>query len=264
MIRERNTRSTKGTSKIRSFLCLLCFLCSVPSYAQYSLKRFEVIRVDTNDIDRVPSSLRQIFADPVPDAEVVGSLNDATTRVGFTAKLPKSDKTPQFGVISPTSEQLKINVGELRAALNEAKVSGVAVPDAWDGLTMNLQQRAGVFADFGDFFIAQAPARTLSAETGFPVDQFLEVLFRVLGMDMMQAHELGQAFPAAPAGFFPIPRRFEMDIHTVKLRAGSGLLLQNASRQGEIALAWSDSERTYFLSGFLTESQAAGVADSIQ
>ena len=125
MNRERNTRSTRGTRRIRSFLCLLCFLCSVPSYAQYSLKRFEVIRVDANDIDRVPSSLRQIFADPVPDAEVVGSLNDATTRVGFTAKLPKSDKTPQFGVISPTSEQLKINVGELRAALNEAKASGV-------------------------------------------------------------------------------------------------------------------------------------------
>ena len=41
-----------------------------------------------------------------------------------------------------------------------------------------------------------------------------------------------------------------MDIHTVELRTGSGLLLQNASRQGEIALAWSDSERTYFFPGF--------------
>jgi hypothetical protein len=80
----------------------------------------------------------------------------------------------------------------------------------------------------------------------------------------MQARDLRQAFSTAPAGFFPIPKRFEMDVHTVKLRNGSGLFLQNASKQGEVALAWSDSDRTYFLSGFLTESQATAMADSIQ
>jgi hypothetical protein len=223
-----------------------------------------VIRVDTQDIERVPSSLRQIFADPLPDAEVVNNLNDAATRAGFTARLPKADKPQQVGVISPTSVQLKINVAELRVALNDAKATGVVVPDAWDGLTVNLQQRAGVFVDFGDFFLAQAPARTLSVEKELPLDQFIEVLLRVLGMDAMQARDMRQAFLAAPAGFFPIPKRFEMDIHPVKLRTGSGLFLQNASKQGEVAMAWSDSDRTYFLSGFVTESQAVSMADSLQ
>src|SRR6516162_9419837 len=107
MKRERNTRSTRGTRGTRvscSFLCFLCFLCSVPAFGQsvsVALKRFEVIRVDSSDIQRVPNDLRQIFADPVPDAEVVNSLNDATRRVGFTARLPKSDKAPQFGVVAP-------------------------------------------------------------------------------------------------------------------------------------------------------------------
>src|SRR5262244_2234116 len=151
MKRERNTRSTRGARRIaQSFLCLLCFLCSVPSFAQIVLNRFEVIRVDSQDIERVPSSLRPIFADPLPDAEVVNNLNDASTRAGFTARLPKADKPQQIGVISPTGVQLKINVAELRAALNDAKATGVVVPDAWDGLTMDLQQRAGVFVDFGD------------------------------------------------------------------------------------------------------------------
>jgi hypothetical protein len=129
---------------------------------------------------------------------------------------------------------------------------------------MNLQQRAGVFVDFGDFFIAQAPARTLSADKALPVEEFIEVLLRVLGMDAMQARSLRQAFAAAPAGFFPIPKRFEMDIHAVKLRTGSGLFLQNGSKQGEVALAWNDADRTYFLSGFVTESQATAMADALQ
>ena len=275
MKRERGRLATKGTKSTKGniknfvryllcFLCLLWLISPVPSFAQIVLNRFEVIRVDSQDIERVPGSLRQIFADPLPDAEVVNNLTDATTRAGFTARLPKSDKPQQVGVISPTSVQLKINVAELRAALNDAKATGVVVPDAWDGLTMNLQQGAGVFVDFGDFFIAQAPARTLSAEKGLPVEEFLEVLLRVLGMDAMQARALRQAFAAAPAGFFPIPKRFEMDIHPVKLRTGSGLFLQNASKQGEVALAWSDADRTYFLSGFVTESQATAMADTLQ
>jgi hypothetical protein len=265
----KGTKSTKGNIKnsVRPLLCFLCLLwliSPVPSFAQIVLNRFEVIRVDSEDIERVPGSLRLIFADPLPDAEVVNNLTDAATRAGFTPRLPKSDKPQQVGVISPTNVQLKINVGELRAALNDAKATAVAVPDAWDGLTMNLQQRAGVFVDFGDFFIAQAPARTLSPEKALPVEEFIEVLLRVLGMDAKQARDLRQAFAAGPAGFFPIPKRFEMDIHPVKLRSGSGLFLQNASKQGEVALAWSDADRTYFLSGFVTESQATGIADSLQ
>jgi len=200
----------------------------------------------------------------LPDAQVVDNLNEATTRSGLTPRLPKSDKPMQIGVISPTNVQLKINAAELRSALSEAKATGVVVPDAWDGVTIDLQQRAGVFVDFGDFFLAQAPARTLSAEKGLPVEQFIEVLLRVLGMDALQARDLRQAFATAPAGFFPIPKRFEMDIRSVKLRNGSALFLQNASKQGEVALAWSDSDRTYFLSGFLTESQATAMADAIQ
>jgi hypothetical protein len=261
----KGTKSTKGNQSYCSFLlCLLWLISPVPSFAQIPLNRFEVIRVDTQDIERVPSSLRPIFADPLPDAEVVNNLNDAATRAGFTARLPKADKPQQVGVISPTNVQLKINVAELRAALNDAKAAGVVVPDAWDGMTLNLQQRAGVFVDFGNFFLAQAPPRILSAGKELPLEEFIEVLLRVLGMDAMQAHDLRRAFAAAPAGFFPIPKRFEMDIHPVKLRTGSGLFLQNASKQGEVAMAWSDSERTYFLSGFVTESQAVSMADSLQ
>jgi hypothetical protein len=55
-----------------------------------------------------------------------------------------------------------------------------------------------------------------------------------------------------------------MDIHDVKLRTGTGTFMQNGSKQGEVALAWSDEDRTYFLSGQLTEAEAIATADSIR
>jgi hypothetical protein len=229
-----------------------------------ALKRFEVIRVSAADIQRVPNDLRLIFADPVPDAEVVNSLNDATMRAGFTARLPKSDKPPQFGVVAPVSEQIKIDVAGLRSALHDANADDVVVPDSWDGVTIDIKQRSGVFADFGGFFFVQAPPLTLTVRSGFPLDQFTEVLCRVLQIPAAQAREIRERYGATPINFFPISRKYDMDIHEVKLRSGAGLLMQNGSKQGELALAWSDADRTYFLSGQLTETQAIATADSIQ
>ncbi|HEY2385244.1 MAG TPA: hypothetical protein VGK48_29060 [Terriglobia bacterium] len=243
-------------------------MCSVPCLAQDSttvkLSRFEIVRVDQADINRVPNDLRSIFADPVPDSEPVSDLSEATKRVGFTARLPKSDKPPQFGIVAPVGEQLKISVSELRKALQDAKAADLMVPDSWDGVTIELQQRSGVFADFGKFFLVQAPILTLTMRSSFPLDQFVEVLCRVLGMDAAQARSIRQTFMAMPMAFFPVPRKYDMDVHQVKLRAGSGTLFENGSKQGEMALAWSDADRNYFLSGLLTEAEAIAIADSIQ
>jgi hypothetical protein len=256
-------RKKLATTLFALFVPFVAYL-SAQDTTSIALKRFEVVRADQADIARVPNDLRQIFADPVPDAEVVNSLNDATMRVGFTARLPKSDKAPQFGVVAPVGEQMKINTAELRHALADAKAGDVDVPDSWDGMTIDLQQRSGVFADFGNFFIVQAPLLTLNVRPGFPLDQFTEVLCRVLGMDAAQSRAIRQTFAVTPMAFFPIPRRYDMDVHQVKLRAGSGTLLQNGSKQGELALAWSDADRTYFLSGQLTEAEAIATADSVQ
>lgn len=254
---------------MRGILLLVCFAvfsgaASAQQSASYALKRFEVLRIGAEEIARVPMSLRSIFADPVPDAELVDSLAEAAQRVGFTARLPKSDKKPRFAVITPIREELKISTTALTAALRAAKVDDVKVPESWDGVTIDLQQRSGVYIDFGGFFIAEAPPVTLTTREGFPLDQFFEVLARVLGMNASNAAAFRQRFAARPANYFPIPPRYELDVHEVKVRSGSGLLFQNAEKVGELALAWSDADRSYFLSGLMTESQAVALADSIE
>ncbi len=275
--RERNTKGTKRTQKAQiSFLSLFCALCVllVPfvfrsrslaqqSQNQFPLKRFEVIRVNPADIDRLPPSLRPIFVDPVPDAEPVDSLDEAAKRAGFGPRLPKSAAMPQLGVIDPVRQQAQINVGDLTAALRDAKAGNVAVPPAWDGVVIGVEQMPGVLADYGKFFIAQAPPLTLNAPAGFPLDQLLETLFRVVGMNAAEARNLRQKFAANPAAFFPIPTRYEMDIREIRLTSGSGLLLQNGDRIGELALMWSSGDRSYFLSGLIPEDQAIAIANSI-
>ena len=55
-----------------------------------------------------------------------------------------------------------------------------------------------------------------------------------------------------------------MDIRGVKLTSGSGILLQNADKGGELALMWSDADRSYVVTGLMTETQAIALANSVK
>ena len=241
---------------------LLAF--TLQSSQAVALKRFEVLRVDPAGMERLPPSLRAIFRDPVPGAEPVDSLDEAVKRAGFDPRLPKSTNTPQFGVMDPVHAQITIGVADLNRALTEMKGTDVAIPQNWDGITIGIEQGRGILADYGDFLITQAPALTLSAPAGFRFDQFVEVLSRAVGINAAEARTLRQRFAGNPAAFFPISVRYDMDIREVRLNSGPGLLLQNASKIGELALAWSSADRSYFVTGDLTEAEVIDLANSIQ
>ena len=253
------------------WLAALAALLPAPQApGQFPLKKFEVIRVDPQGMERVPASVRPIFVDPLPDAELVDSLEEAAKRTGFTARLPEPSAIPgtpakaRYGVTDPVRTEAKVGVAELKAALQDAKVSGVTVPQAWDGIIIGLQQGPGVLVDYGDFFISQAPLLTLNPPAGFPLDEFVEVLLRVAGMKAADAGVIRQKFKGSPVAFFPIPARYDMDIREVKLTAGVGMLLQNADKGGELAFLWSDADRSYVLTGLMTETQAIALANSVK
>ena len=243
---------------------LLVLILALQSQQAIKLKRFEILRVDPAGMNRLPPSLRAIFADPVPDAEPVASLNEAEMRAGFTPRLPKSATPLQLGVTDPVHADARIELEALNQALRDGTVTDVTVPQDWEAVTIAIERGRGVLADYGDFVIVQAPPLTLNTPSGFPVDQFVEVLFRVVGIDAPDARRLRQKFAANPAVFFPIPTRYEMDIHEVRLNSGSGLLLQNGSKIGDLALVWSTADYIYFLTGALTETQAIELVNSIQ
>jgi hypothetical protein len=245
-------------------MLLLLVLLTLQAVQPVTLKRFEVLRVDRADIERLPESLRGVFADPSPSAEAVATADEAAARAGFTPRLPKSTDKLEFGVTDSFKGQATIHIDELNAALRNANASDIAIPREWDGVEITIQQGSGILTDYGGFFITQAPPLTLTAPSGFPLDRFMEAIFRILGVNAMEASKLREKFAANPAAFFPIGTRYEMDIHEVRLNSGSGMLLQNADRIGELAFAWSTTDRSYFITGQLTEAKVIEIANSIQ
>ena len=85
-----------------------------------------------------------------------------------------------------------------------------------------------------------------------------------VGINAAEAGNLRRKFAANPAAYFPIPSRYDMDIREVRLNAGNGLLLQSADKGGELALMWSDADRSYFVTGLMTEAQVIAMANSLQ
>jgi hypothetical protein len=229
-----------------------------------TLKRFEVIRVTSDDLRRLPNSMQAIFVDPVPDGFPVDNLEEAAKRAGFTPRM-LSGKTPkQMFITNLVNSEATINVAALTAAVRDAKLQDVTVPADWDGVTLELQQRSGILIDYGDFYIAQGPPRTLTTPPGFAMAQCLEVMLRVMGISTSEARALRDSFAANASTYLPIAPRFDMDIRQVALPSGSGLLLQNADKGGELAFMWSTGDRSYFLTGLVAEDEVIAIAKTLQ
>src|SRR5258708_32802912 len=114
---------------LRLFIAALMAVLPAPQASgRFPLKMFQVIRLNPEAISRIPSSVRPIFVDPLPDAELVDNLEEATKRTGFTARLPAAGALPsapaklRYGVTDPVRTEAKIGVADLRNALLEAKV----------------------------------------------------------------------------------------------------------------------------------------------
>src|SRR5256712_13947721 len=113
---------------------------------------------------------------------------------GFTPRLPQSATPLQLGVTDPVHADARIELEALNQALRDGTVTDVTVPQDWEAVTIAIERGRGVLAAYGDFVIVQAPPLTLNSPSGFPVDQFVEVLFRVVGIDAPDARRLRQKF----------------------------------------------------------------------
>src|SRR5436309_14106097 len=148
---------------------LLVLLLALQSQQAIKLKRFEILRVDPAGMNRLPPPVRAFFADPVPDAEHVASLNEAAMRAGFTPRLPKSDTPIQLGVTDPVHTDARIELEALSQALRDGTVTNVTMPQDWQAVTIAIERGHGIPADYGDVPMVQRPPLTLNTPSAFPL-----------------------------------------------------------------------------------------------
>ena len=92
------------------------------------------------------------------------------------------------------------------------------------------------------------------APDDFPVDRFMEVLFRIGGVNAADATALRKRYRERPADFLLVA-------------SGTAVLLRYLSDDGleRLTFAWAARDRAYFLSGApLTEVEAIAIANSLK
>src|SRR4030095_12219061 len=101
-------------------------------------------------------ALRNMFEGPVQNlARPVDNVEEAARRLGFSPRSPASKKPMELFVTHAVRDDSKISVAELREGLRQAKITDTSVPQAWNGVTVQLQQAPGLIADYGGVFLAK-------------------------------------------------------------------------------------------------------------
>lgn len=276
--RQLNARSARQTKRFRAWtwatataLLAVTGLLSFPStravaqrlWERRILGRVEVAQVD---LDALPVrwSLTGGFGDPVRD------VAEAEQRAGFHPNLPPSGILTAHGrlsVIEPETAQITISTEALSNALRDAGGSELTVPRNWEGPALGFQIGPVVEADYGDAVLRQCQPILLVTPPDFSIRQFAEIAFRIGGMSPAQARGLSESFAENPSWLIGVPRNGAETVQPIALRAGTGMLIEDASEHGQerqVSLLWNTSNRYYQLSGKIPRELAITVANSLQ
>jgi hypothetical protein len=259
-------------------LIMMLATSSSRAVAQRLFERLFATRVDylpfsaEHLTNRLPASIRGMFTNAVPPREEpVNSLSEAIERAGFTPRLPQTLPagtltTPKYSVITETTRNVVIHTAELKTLLTQAHIDDVVVPDSWNGTVLELHHSAGIKADYGNFYVAQRLPQTIDAPPGFPVDEFVEVLFRIIGINAPDARRLREKFAMNAGDFLKLDEHgHRYAAREVQLAGGPGLLVQDFQSQIPFDLFWSTRDRFYLIyRGGISEAEMLDVANSIR
>jgi hypothetical protein len=232
----------------------------------FLLKRAEVVRVS---FENIPEGLRADVLSGGSGPEGVSSIDEAERRAGFRPILPGAgilSARPSLSVSTTIDGRLTLRRPELSKALEKAGVSGVEVPQDWEGRSIALEVGPIIVADYGELTLLQCRPITLMAPSGFDTARFLEVAFRILGADEGEARRLKDRFAANPAWFWAIPRDKQATIQEISLHSGPGIYIEDFDSHGAregAAVIWNTPDRIYLAGGRTSRELALAVANSI-
>lgn len=235
-----------------SALCVVAFtLPQTRALAEQLWQRLvlghvDVMRADFSDL---PLDVR-VAVNGVHKA--AQDLDAAARMAGFRPSLPTDgvlSASPTLTVIDTISVEETIDVGEIEAALHKIGATDVVVPREWEGVPLRYQVGPIVSAGYlNDVTILQAQPIELSVPAGFPLERFVEVVLRSIGIAAPEAQTFAKKFVANPAWLLDIPADEVVNIEEVSLPAGPALLIEDFGDQQAIervTVFRSTSERIY-------------------
>lgn len=243
-----------------------------PLYASLWATRFDLLPLGREEVGALPASVRGVLLNSDPPETSVSDLAEAARLAGFEPRLPLSKEledtlpSPKLSVVAPIRRKVTVRARELQDALRRTQGTDALVPRSWDGVILEVNISAGIVADYGRIRLGQRLPLEFRAPHDFPVDRFLDVLFRISGMNPADAAALANRFHARPAEFLLVAPRYRINPREVQLASGAGVLLRHLSDDGSerLTLVWSARKRAYFLSGSLTEVEARTIASSLK
>ena len=244
----------------------------VSSYPSLWATRFDLLPLGRSELGALPATVRGVLLSSDPPEISVSDFAEAVRRAEFEPRLPLSDglghalPSPKLSVVAPVRKNVTIHAAQIEAALMRIQGSDLLVPWAWDGVILEVNISAGILADYGRMRLGQRLPLEYRAPDDFPVDQFLEVLFRICGITAAEAAALGKRFHEHPAEFLLLSPRYPVNPREVQIASGTGVVLRYLSDDGleRLTLAWTARDRAYFLSGAITEVEAMAIANALK
>ena len=211
------------------------------------------------------------------------SLADAQHEAGFDPRLPPTlaeEVISGLAVVSvagPFDARQKINVNDLRAALQKRGIEGVRVPQNWDGVETGFHMGPSVVVVFLDGWFVQSLPPAILTPPDFPMIDFTEIALRISGVSPSEAHTSRAMFVESGGAFAIVPPDAKSSFREVSLKSGRALLFENDTDQDEHlkcsffcpgphqrVLTWAALGRLFQLrSGTLTAEQMLDFANSI-
>jgi hypothetical protein len=145
-----------------------------------------------------------------------------------------------------------VHASHLAQALQRVGATDLQVPARWDGVILRGTIGPLVFAHYpGDVVLLQAPPARLDLPADFELARFLEIIFRIAGLDGTTARTLGLQYAKQPAILLDIPEDEAAIVETLQLPRGEALLIEDPNEEGgsRVTIVVSRPQRIYSVSG---------------
>lgn len=262
----------------------------------FRVQQISVIPVDTGAMNSLLASSNQfesmlasdVAFDEGGEAQKAASADEASSLAGFPVRLPEAAGQPDELIVQPGGNaSYTIDVGRIRALLQEIGREDIQVPDSANGAKVDVSVSAAVLANYGncsygpeqarhDGFDPDQPAswqqrnctafvQTFSPEVNAPDDLDLQALgmafLQLVGMSDEEAATYASNIDWATTLVMPIPSR-EASATEVQVDGVTGTLVR--SEGGEYSLVWIKDGMVYGITGRGSGNAAVDLANSLQ